>query len=41
MGLVEKEGDLPVFDPDILNTFFLPTAEIPAWLTQIYPSWRG
>ena len=35
MAIVEKEGILPVFNIDILNTFFffLPTAEITAWLT--------
>ena len=28
MGIAEKEEVLPVFDTDILNTFFLPNAEI-------------
>ena len=32
MGIVEKEGGWPVFDTDILNTFFLPTVEINAQL---------
>ena len=35
MGIAEKEGDLPVFNTDILNTFFfflLPTAESTAQL---------
>ena len=32
MGIVEKERGLPVFDTDIVNTFFSPTAEINARL---------
>ena len=30
MGIGEKEGDWPVFDTDIINTFILPTAQITA-----------
>ena len=34
MEIIEKEGGMPVFDTDIINTFFfLPTAEITARLT--------
>ena len=32
IGIAEKEGSLPVYDTDILNTF-LPAAEITAWFT--------
>ena len=42
MGILEKEGGLPVFDNNILNTSFLPTAEMTAQLTgkNIFASCR-
>ena len=33
MGIADKEGGLPIFDTDILNTIFLPTAKFTSRLT--------
>ena len=33
MGIVEKEGGFSVFVTDILNTLFLPIAEVTAQVT--------
>ena len=34
MEVLEKEGGWPLYDTDILNFFFLPTAEMITWLTS-------
>ena len=46
IGVVEKEKGLPVFDVDIVNTFFFCTMlRLPSGSrvksARIYPSWRG